>query len=121
LKAQRKAQKENALAVQDAYQNKGYVLMNEMGCYIEPRTLQDTFQRLLLEAGIEDANFHSLRHTYATRAVEKGMDIKTLSELLGHADVSTTMNRYAHSLDKHKRKMVDMMDKLFEDDWDDDF
>lgn len=121
LKAQKKEQKKNALAAEDAYQHKGYVLMNEMGCYIEPRTLQDTFQRLLKEAEIEDANFHSLRHTYATRAVEQGMDIKTLSELLGHADVSTTMNRYAHSLDKHKRKMVDMMDKLFEDDWDDDF
>lgn len=121
LKAQKKEQKKNALAAEDAYQHKGYVLMNEMGCYIEPRTLQDTFQRLLQQAEIEDANFHSLRHTYATRAVEQGMDIKTLSELLGHADVSTTMNRYAHSLDKHKRKMVDMMDRLFEDDWDDDF
>lgn len=121
LKAQKKAQKENALTAEDAYQNKGYVLMNELGCYIEPRTLQDTFRRLLKDADIEDANFHALRHTYATRAVEQGMDIKTLSELLGHADVSTTMNRYAHSLDKHKRKMVDMMDRLFEDDWDVDF
>jgi site-specific recombinase XerD len=62
--------------------------------------MQDVFKRLLKATGIEDTNFHALRHTFATRAVEMGMDIKTLSELLGHADVSTTLNKYAHSLDE---------------------
>lgn len=114
LRAQRKRQKEDALAAEDAYQNMGYVLMNELGCYIEPRTLQDTFQRLRKKAGVEEANFHSLRHTFATRAIENHMDVKTLSELLGHEDVATTMNRYAHSLDEHKRKAMRSMDRLYE-------
>lgn len=121
LKAQRKAQKKDALAAEDAYLDKGYVLMNELGCYIEPRTLQDTFQKLRRQAEIDEANFHSLRHTFATRAIENGMDVKTLSDLLGHEDVSTTMNRYAHSLDEHKRKAMKSMDmlydKLAENDW----
>lgn len=114
LREQRKRQKEDALAAEDAYQNKGYVLMNEMGCYIEPRTLQDTFQRLRKKAGVDEANFHSLRHTFATRAIENHMDVKTLSEILGHEDVSTTMNRYAHSLDEHKRKAMQRMDQLYD-------
>lgn len=114
LKAQKKAQKEDALKAEDAYQNFGYVLMNEQGCYIEPRTLQDTFQKLRKEAEIDAANFHSLRHTFATRAIENHMDVKTLSELLGHEDVSTTMNRYAHSLDEQKRRAMQSMDGLYD-------
>ena len=50
--------------------------------------------------------FHSLRHTYATICIEKGVDIKTLSELLGHSDVKITLNTYVHSSDKLKRKYV---------------
>ena len=54
-------------------------------------------------------SFHSLRHTFATRAIECGVDIKTLAELLGHKNATITLNRYAHSLLEHK---VDMMNKL---------
>lgn len=80
------------------YDARSFVICNELGQPIEPRTMQDTFKRLLKAAKIRDANFHALRHTFATRAVESGMVVKTLSEILGHADVSTTLNRYAHSL-----------------------
>ena len=72
----------------------------------EPRTLQYRFEKILKSAGIREMTFHSLRHTYATLCIEKGMDIKTLSELLGHSDVKITLNTYVHSSDRLKRKYV---------------
>lgn len=72
----------------------------------EPRTLQYRFEKILKSAGIREMKFHSLRHTYATICIEKGVDIKTLSELLGHSDVKITLNTYVHSSDKLKRKYV---------------
>lgn len=73
------------------------------------KTLQEAFKRIIKAAGIADANFHSLRHTFATRAVEKGVDVKTLSVILGHASVNFTLDRYAHVLDKQKRKTMDLL------------
>ena len=73
---------------------------------IEPRTLQYRFEKILKSAGIREMTFHSLRHSYATLCIEKGIDIKTLSELLGHSDVKITLNTYVHSSDRLKRKYV---------------
>lgn len=63
---------------------------------MEPRTYQYMFSRYLKSADINKKNFHSLRHTFATNCIENGMDAKCLSEILGHSDVKTTMNRYVH-------------------------
>lgn len=65
--------------------------------YIEPRTMQNRFKGYIKESGIANANFHALRHTFATRCVEVGFEIKSLSEILGHANVNITLNRYVHS------------------------
>lgn len=65
--------------------------------YIEPRTMQNRFKSYVRDSGISDANFHALRHTFATRCVEVGFEIKSLSEVLGHANVNITLNRYIHS------------------------
>ncbi len=65
--------------------------------YIEPRTMQNRFKSYVKESGIDDANFHALRHTFATRCVEVGFEIKSLSEVLGHSNVNITLNRYVHS------------------------
>ena len=73
------------------------------------RSYQRTFELLLKKLNIPHKGFHSLRHTFATRAMECGMDVKTLSELLGHKNATITLNRYAHSLLEHK---VDMMNRL---------
>ncbi|MGN0823030.1 MAG: tyrosine-type recombinase/integrase, partial [Candidatus Gallimonas sp.] len=51
-------------------------------------------------------------HTFATRALECGMDVKTLSEILGHADAGVTLRRYAHSMIEHKRRMMNRVGKL---------
>ena len=58
--------------------------------YVEPRTMQNRFKSYVKNSGISDANFHALRHTFATRCVEVGFEIKSLSEVLGHANVNIT-------------------------------
>lgn len=75
----------------------GFVLKTPQGKPVEPRLMQLKFSRYIADCGLEKANFHALRHTFATRCVEAGFDVKTLSEILGHTDVKTTLNRYVHS------------------------
>lgn len=75
----------------------GYFLANAQTAVVEPRIMQYRFQKCLKQAGIEKANFHALRHTFATRCVECGFEIKSLSEILGHSSVQITLNKYVHS------------------------
>ena len=72
----------------------------------EPRTMQYRFQKILKLCGIWKVPFHLLRHTYATDCIAHGFDAKTLSELLGHADASITLNRYVHSSMQMKQEYV---------------
>lgn len=86
--------------------NSSYVLTGEKNRYVEPRTMQNRFKSLLKESQISDANYHALRHTFATRCIEVGFELKTLSEILGHSNVNITLNRYVHSsLDLKKENM----------------
>lgn len=73
---------------------------------MEPRTYQYMFSRYLKSSLISNRNFHSLRHTFATNCIESGMDAKCLSEILGHSDVKTTMNRYVHPSMDNKRHQI---------------
>lgn len=84
----------------------GYFLTGNDKKYIEPRTMQNYFKRILKACSIKDANYHSLRHTFATRCVESGFDVKSLSELLGHSNVNITMNRYVHPSMELKRSNI---------------
>lgn len=79
---------------------------------ISVRSYQKTFASLLKRLGIQHKGFHSLRHTFATRALECGMDVKTLSEILGHKNATITLNRYVHSLMEHKKDMMNKVGKL---------
>lgn len=73
---------------------------------MEPRTYQYMFARYLKAVAVSNKNFHSLRHTFATNCIANGMDIKSLSEILGHSDVKTTLNRYVHpSMDEKRRQL----------------
>ena len=74
----------------------GYVLASPDEEYIEPRTMQNYFCYVQRQCGLTPVNFHALRHTFATRCIELGFDVKSLSEILGHASVNITMNRYVH-------------------------
>ncbi|MBO5313181.1 MAG: site-specific integrase [Clostridia bacterium] len=88
-----------------------YVISNN-GKGIFVRSYQRSFELLLKKLGIEHKGFHSLRHTFATRALECGMDVKTLSEILGHKNPNVTLNRYAHSLMEHKKSMMNKLGRL---------
>ena len=77
------------------------------------RSYQYSFSLLLKKLGISHRGFHALRHTFATRALECGMDVKTLSEILGHKNPVVTLNHYAHSLMPHKHEAMNRLGKLF--------
>ncbi len=81
--------------------------------YMEPRTMQNRFKAVVNKCHIDDVNFHALRHTFATRCVELGFDMKSLSEILGHATVNITLNRYVHPSMELKQKNMNMLSELF--------
>lgn len=90
----------------------GYLLTNTNNKFIEPRTMQNKFKKILKSIGIEDTNFHTLRHTFATRCIELGFDVKSLSEILGHATVNITMNRYVHPTLEMKKENMQKLSNL---------
>lgn len=87
-----------------------YLLTGECERFIEPNTMRYHFSKILKASGVRHIKFHSLRHSFATRCIESGVDIKTLSEILGHENVNVTLNRYVHSSVELKRKS---MEKLY--------
>lgn len=90
----------------------GYFLTNSRLDYIEPRVLQGRFKQVLKHCAIDSANYHALRHTFATRCIELGFDVKTLSEILGHASVNITMNRYVHPSMELKKENMSRLSNL---------
>ncbi|MBQ8502739.1 MAG: site-specific integrase [Clostridia bacterium] len=86
-----------------------FVLPGNIYPYTDPRTYQYTFHKYLRECGIRNINYHVLRHTFATRCIESGMDVKSLSEILGHSNVNITLNIYVHSSIELKRKQMEKM------------
>lgn len=91
-----------------------YLLTGKMDKFIEPRTLRAYYNRLMEKNGTNYVTFHGLRHTFATRLVESGCDYKTISELLGHADINTTFRTYVHSDMDVKRQFVEKVRKMVE-------
>lgn len=79
---------------------------------ISVRSYQKTFSSLLKNLKIQHRGFHALRHTFATRALECGMDVRTLSEILGHKSPTITLNRYVHSLMDHKKEMMNKLGRF---------
>lgn len=78
---------------------------------VEPRTMQYRFSKILHNADLPSLHYHSLRHLFATRCVELGFDVKTLSEILGHSSVEVTLNRYIHSDMERKRTCMSLLSK----------
>lgn len=86
-----------------------YLIKGAAYPYTDPRTLQYFFKKTLKKCNLRDINFHALRHSFATRCIESGMDIKSLSEILGHSNVNITLNTYVHSTVILKRKQLEAM------------
>lgn len=80
-----------------------FILTGTSQC-MEPRKLQRHLKTCMKKCGLSDVHFHTLRHTFATRCVEAGFDVKTLSEILGHANINITLNQYVHPDMKRKRE-----------------
>lgn len=88
---------------------KAFLLSGEENRFVEPRCLKNRFNAIAVACSIDSVTFHTIRHTFATRCVELGFDIKSLSEILGHASVNITLNRYVHPSMELKKKNMNML------------
>ena len=86
-----------------------YVFPKKNGKRYDNRSLQQFFSECTRKSGIKGKSFHSLRHTFATMAIESKMDVKTLSIILGHSNVNTTLNLYVHPNEKYIRESMEVL------------
>lgn len=91
--------------------DQGYLLGGDKP--MEPRTYQNRFKKYLREIKVKEYNFHILRHTFATNCIDNGMDVKSLSEILGHSDVQITLNKYVHPTMETKRKYIAALSSVY--------
>lgn len=106
LKKYRIKQKALKLKMSNLYNDKNLVFCNMYGNYLDGSNVLKRFKRILKNNGIKEIKFHDLRHTYATRLFELGENPKTVQELLGHSDISITLDTYTHVLDDVKENAV---------------
>jgi integrase len=91
--------------------NGEYYILSNTENPIEPRTYRNHYKMLMKELGMPALRFHGLRHSFATRCIESKCDYKTVSVLLGHSNISTTLNLYVHPNFEQKKKCIDQMIK----------
>ncbi len=95
--------------IKSFYEDKSYYFITNNKNYLEPHRYRHYYQKLLHSLNLPKLTFHSLRHTFATQAIELGIDYKTISEILGHSNISTTLNLYIHPKTEYKRKCLDLI------------
>lgn len=108
------------IVIPDALMNYFEMFRSEANNYIlsgtdkpvEPRTMQYRYKKILRTVGVEDHNYHKLRHTFATISAEKGFNVKALSAVLGHSNVTLTLNRYVHPDLAYERRLMNMCMQL---------
>lgn len=88
-----------------------FVVSTKMG-FVNKRTFEYRYHKIMENAGVTDVNFHALRHLFATRCIECGVDVKSLSEILGHSNVSVTLNTYVHSSMDLKKIQIEKLNNL---------
>ena len=89
-----------------------YILCTEIGTQNKPRNFCRTFEEILKRSEIEKCGIHTLRHTFASKLFAKNVDVKTVSMLLGHADVTITYNIYIHLIQQQKANAVQLLDEI---------
>lgn len=92
----------------DTFNPFGFVICTERGRSMEPKTFEEGFKEIVHEAKIKDINVHATRHSFATEALQKSTDLITISEILGHAKPSTTLDMYGHTFDSRKKTLMSM-------------
>lgn len=91
-----------------------YLVSGEKKAWAEPRTIQYRFKGILQKSNIEYFNFHMLRHAFATNCVSMGLDVKSLSEILGHSNIQVTLNLYVHPSIRQKKLLMEQYDILLQ-------
>ena len=76
---------------------------------LEPRSYREYFKKLLRKLNLPEIKFHGLRHSFATRCIESECDYKTVSSILGHSDIATTLNLYVHPTHDQKKNCIEKM------------
>ncbi|CAA9572151.1 MAG: Integrase [uncultured Thermomicrobiales bacterium] len=113
LRAHRTRQLEERLAAGPTWKDQGLVFPSTVGTAIEPRNLTRHFKGVLQAAGLPNIRFHDLRHAAASLLVAQGVHPRVVMEILGHSQISLTMNTYAHVLPETQREAAGFMDILF--------
>ncbi len=105
--------KEEKLKLGPAYTDNNLLFPSTTGTYIDAKNLRTSWERALKAADIPYIKFHALRHTYATKLIENGASLLTVSRLLGHSSIKTT-EIYAHVLNDTKAKEVELLNQIFD-------
>jgi site-specific recombinase XerD len=113
LKDYKKEQNIQKLKIGDVYQNNDYIFCNEIGFHIDDKKPGRNLKSILNKINIEPIKFHALRHTYATRLFEAGVSPKTVQVLMGHSDISITMDIYTHVMEDVKIDAVEQLNDIF--------
>lgn len=112
IKLHLERQEEEKKQAGSLYHDEGLLFCGRLGNKLDTRRLYELHCRALKTAGLDHMRFHDLRHTFATLLLEKGEDVKTIQELLGHKDIGTTLNTYAHVTQKMKAASAARMDNI---------
>lgn len=91
----------------------GFYVLSNSKRPIEPRTYRKFYNKFMKQTGVEPIKFHALRHTFASINIENGTDVKTISDILGHSDIATTLKTYTHTSQKAKEKAIQKFNNMF--------
>jgi integrase len=118
LYAHKERQDTEKANVGSAWNTKNLVFCSNVGTVLEPRRINTTMQKITDAAGLPHFTFHSLRHTFATRMLEANVSAKVVQDILGHADVTLTLNTYSHVIGTTAHDQMAKIDGLFNTDKD---
>lgn len=114
LEKHEKSQKENKLKSYGLYRDDlDLVFCDKLGEPLEPSNIRSRLYKLTEKAGIDHTNMHALRHTFATRGLENGIELKVMQEILGHSSIAMTANIYSHVLPDKKKEAAEKINHLF--------
>jgi integrase len=114
LKSHRAKQNEEKLFFGQKYHNEDLVFCGKDGKRIWPRNFDTQYHKLVKKSGVDPKKFHTTRHTFASRLFEQGEDVRSVQELLGHAQMATTGNTYIHIIEETKRRSLERLKGMYD-------